>query len=152
MSDVASSPSRPSIPSVCLVYGLLGLIPFLAPPVLALAWPGLSDLAGRGVALYGGLILSFLGGGRWGLALIAPAPDRRVIGLSMLPTLVGLALLLAPASARGLQLCALAAALAADGIWDIRSSAVPDWYPRLRALLTVGAVAGLGLGAIVLHG
>jgi len=151
MTDIAHQNSDP-IPRVCLVYGLLGLIPFLAPPVAALVWPVSASFAGHTLAVYGGLILSFLGGGRWGLAILERRPNVRIIGLSMLPTLAALALLLAPPSARALQLCGLAAALAADGAWDIRASQAPAWYPRLRGLLTGGAVTGVLLGAAFIHG
>jgi hypothetical protein len=70
----------------------------------------------------------------------------------MLPTLVALAILTLPAAARTWQLLGLAAALAAHGLWDIRSRGLPAWYPRLRTILTLGAVVGLGAGAMVCHG
>jgi hypothetical protein len=34
-------------------------------------------------------------------------------------------------------------------VWDVRSRRLPGWYPRLRVLLTLGAVAGLIAMAIV---
>jgi hypothetical protein len=68
----------------------------------------------------------------------------------MLPTLVALALLALPPAARLPQLIALAAALALHWAWDLRGASLPDWYPRLRSLLTAGAVVGLLAGAIVL--
>ena len=74
----------------------------------------------------------------------------RVISLSMLPTLVGLALLVAPPGARRLQLFGLAVALGVHWLWDVSGEDLPAWYPRLRTPLTVGAVAGLIAGAFVL--
>jgi hypothetical protein len=67
--------------------------------------------------------------------------------LAMLPTLVGLALLLTPDVVR---LPGLAAALALHWLWDVRSPGLPAWYPRLRSLLTAGAVLGLVAGAVLL--
>jgi hypothetical protein len=66
----------------------------------------------------------------------------------MLPTLVGLGLLSGTSGA--VRLFGLAAALAAHWIWDVRAADVPAWYPRLRTLLTVGAVVGLVAGGVLL--
>lgn len=133
----------PAVPRVVLVYGLAGILPFLAPPVAALLWPEWRGIAGLVAALYGALILSFLGGARWGLAVARAVPGFAVVSLAMLPTLVGLALLLLPAERRGVQLAGLAAALLLHWLWDARAGGLPQWYPRLRGMLTAGAVAGL---------
>ena len=45
----------------------------------------------------------------------------------------------------------LAAALALHLLWDLRSNGPPAWYPRLRILLTLGAMTGLIAGAIWLR-
>jgi hypothetical protein len=51
--------------------------------------------------------------------------------------------LLAPGLSRPAQLTAMAALLVLHFVWDVRSSGLPPWYPRLRALLTFGAITGL---------
>jgi ribose/xylose/arabinose/galactoside ABC-type transport system permease subunit len=134
-------------PRLVLVCGLLGLIPFLAPALIGIAWPAGKDPAAFVLALYAALILSFLGGARWGLTVGRTSPDPRIVSLSMLPTLAGLALLLAPNEVR---LPGLAAALALHWLWDVRDSDLPAWYPALRSLLTAGAVIGLLAGWLVL--
>ena len=139
------------IPPVALIYGVLGLVPFLAPPLVGLMAPNLSGLAATGLALYGGLILSFLGGARWGIAVAEDRPRGAIITLAMIPTLVGLVLLLLPPSAQSVKLAGLAVALAVHLAWDLRSSGLPPWYPSLRTLLTVGAVGGLVAGAVLLR-
>jgi hypothetical protein len=141
---------RAATPAGVLIYGLLGVIPFVAPALAGLAFPAFKATAGLLLALYAGLILSFLGGARWGFANTVATPRFTVVSLSMLPTLVALALLALPAEARRLQLFGLAAALALHWLWDIGSDGLPGWYARLRSLLTAGAVAGLLAGAIVL--
>ena len=130
-----------------LTYGLLGVIPFVAPPVLAILWPSLAAEAALFLAFYGALILSFLGGSRFGLAIAHPAPRPLTVTLAMLPTLAGLALLLMPAAARREQLLGLSAVLAVHWLWDRRASDLPAWYARLRSILTVGAIPGLVAGA-----
>ncbi len=146
-----TAPPSP-IPRAALIYGLLGLIPFLAPPVIAAADPSFRPLCGEVLALYGALILSFLGGARWGLAVAGPRPDARTLTLSMLPTLAALALLLAPASARRLQLPGLAIALVLHAVWDVGGRDPPPWYSRLRVPLTAAAAIGLCAGAVVAGG
>jgi hypothetical protein len=143
-------PQRPAIPASVLTYGVLGLIPFLAPPLAGLTFPGLKPASGLVLAVYGGLILSFLGGARWGLAIRSPSPNVLTVSVAMVPTLAALALLVAMPGHPGLRLVGLAGALVVHWLWDLGSDGLPPWYPALRTMLTAGAVAGLLLGAAVL--
>lgn len=138
-----------TIPKSVLIYGLLGLIPFLAPPLMAFATPAHADILGLVVLVYGALILSFLGGARWGQEVLRPAPRAMTITLTMLPTLAGFGLLLATTIARPSQLTAMAALLALHLVWDAGATGMPPWYPRLRLLLTLGAIAGLAAMALL---
>jgi hypothetical protein len=140
------------IPGAVLLYGLAGVLPFLACPLAGVLWSDARGLAAVVLATYGALILSFLGGARWGLEGSRAAPSPKVVGVAMLPTLVGLALLTLTGVAPGMQLLGLAAALVAVWVWDLRGSGLPGWYGRLRSILTQGAVVGLCAGAAVLHG
>ncbi|MBN8897062.1 MAG: hypothetical protein BGO51_20895 [Rhodospirillales bacterium 69-11] len=135
-------------PFVVAAYGAAGLIPFLAPPLAPWLAPGWSGFAGQVLALYGALILSFLGGARWGFAVGAPRPSASTVSLAMLPSVVGLGVLVVPD--RTVQLLGLAVALGLHWVWDVTSSELPAWYPRLRSVLTAGAVIGLLAGAAVL--
>ena len=135
----------PPIPRVILAYGILGLIPFLAPPAIGAAVPRYAPLAAQALAAYAALILSFLGGARWAFAATRPAPIT--ITLSMLPCIAGLVLMATPVATR---LLGLAASLALQWLWDVRSPGLPPWYPRLRTGLTIGAVSGLLAGAALL--
>ncbi|NJC07904.1 DUF3429 domain-containing protein [Polymorphobacter fuscus] len=144
MDDKDATPMPPTaIPRSVLVYGVLGLVPFLAPPAIAALTPAHADILGLVAVVYGALILSFLGGARWGQEVARPGPRAGVVTLAMLPTLAGLALLLATWLDRPAQLTALAALLGLHFVWDAASGGLPPWYTRLRLLLTVGAVAGL---------
>ncbi len=143
-------PEPSGTPAVILVYGVLGLIPFLAPPPIGHFAPQFAGLAGTLLAAYGALILSFLGGARWGLAASADQPNPLVVSLAMLPTLAGLALLALPPGHLRLQLVGLMIALGLHWLWDVRSSGLPAWYPRLRTLLSLGAILGLAAGLILL--
>jgi len=138
------------MPRGVLVYGLLGVIPFWAPVVMTLLWPHALPLAGVVAGVYGALILSFLGGARWGQEVARPAPRLGIFSIAMLPTLAGLALLLLPAEWRAQQLWGLAAALLLHWQWDVGAMGLPPWYPRLRTLLTLGAVTGLAAMALII--
>jgi hypothetical protein len=137
------------MPRSVLIYGLLGVLPFLIPPLAAFTVPATTELTMAILALYAALILSFLGGARWGLANAHPAPSARTITLSMLPSLCGLGLLLLPPDLRRPQLILLAVALALHWLWDVSGNGLPTWYPGLRTILTAGALIGLAAGAAI---
>ena len=141
----------PSVPSAAAWLGGLGITPFAG---LSLAAPFASDdlKAQLSFALiaYGAIILSFLGGIHWGLAIGAFPQNhntlwRRIV-LSILPLLVAWAALLTPSS---IGFLVLSAAFVAMLLVDIRASRMheaPAWYPKLRWPLSCGAVAALLLG------
>ena len=99
---------------------------------------------------YAALILSFLGGARWGLVVARPSPSPLTVSLAMLPTLFALCLLALPATLPLWQIGGLILALTLHWLWDIRAKDLPDWYPGLRTLLSGGAIAGLIAGAAFL--
>jgi hypothetical protein len=138
------------VPVPAAWLGGLGVVPFAA---LAAAGPFL-DGASRGtVALalivYGAVILSFLGGIGWGLAIgtaTAPAATAalaRRLTISICPPLAGWTALLLP---HPLALAVLAAAFCAVLMADLRPGAraeSPVWYPQLRWPLTLAVVTSL---------
>lgn len=140
--------SGSAVPSAAAWFGGLGAVPFAA---LAGAVSFLEETA-RGqclfaLAAYGAVILSFLGGVQWGVAIAQDDASLHRLGFSVIPSLAGWgALLLLPEG--GLFVMALAFALML--VSDIRAGQVgetPDWYPRLRWPLTAIVVASLVLGA-----
>ena len=135
------------IPTSALQLGLAGLIPFVAAALsLWVPLPGLEPAQGLRLGLaYGAVILSFLGGVRWGAAL-RPLSERRQaveFAVSVLPSLAGwLALLLPDIPA----LCLLIVGFLLQALWDVTSvetGKLPSWFGRLRMLLTAGAVLSL---------
>ena len=86
------------IPRTALLLGYAGVLPFAA---LAMGYViGEYAAALQGFLLYGGLILSFLGGVRWGAAA-SPQPSSRALALSVLPSLWAFACLTLPGSLTG---------------------------------------------------
>ena len=144
---MARGSERP--PVVTWVYGGLGLIPFFAGTVAAVAFADLyRSFAQLELLAYGALILSFLGGGRWGLEIGRRPVRAGVIGLSMLPTVVGFLLLIAMGVSNAWRLVGLSVAFVAQWVWDVRSTDTPTWYPPLRHVLTAGAVGCMLIGAV----
>ena len=143
---MAPGAERP--PIVTWIYGGLGLIPFFGGAVAAALLPGLPRIVAQlELIAYGALILSFLGGGRWGLE-IGRRPVRAVaISASMLPTIVAFVLLVAMGVPNPWRLVGMSVAFVAQWAWDVRSSDTPPWYPPLRHLLTLGAVGCMLVGA-----
>ncbi|HEY8567002.1 MAG TPA: DUF3429 domain-containing protein [Beijerinckiaceae bacterium] len=139
-----------SIPAVPLRLGLAGLIPFVGLAALhisgwggQLAWsPG---FVRTGLATYGAVILSFLGGVRWGLALL-PANGRtarRDFVFSVIPSLAGWFALALPTPLDLLTLGLLILGLGhLDQDLPARGMA-PAWFGTLRMILS--AVAGTAL-------
>ncbi|MCU0754961.1 MAG: DUF3429 domain-containing protein [Xanthomonadales bacterium] len=143
-----SDPFRRTLPLPALVYGATGVLPFAA-GLLILLFGRNPEQRQFGVELfvvYSAVILSFLGGIRWGVRL--PAPDWRDLGLSVMPSLIAAGcLLLEPA--RALPLLALA--FATVGLFDVlrgTHALWPAWFKRLRLHLTL-AVVSLHLALIV---
>ena len=120
---------------------LAGYIPFA---FLALGlWLLLPESEFYGVAIdamktYGAVILSFLGGVRWGLALkfASEEPARRELIFAIVPSLVGwFSLALDAPYVFAVQ----ALAFAGQGAWDSLSGergAFAMWFVKLRTVLT----------------
>jgi hypothetical protein len=141
------------VPPSAAWLGALGFIPFAAlAATLPFAAGDLKSDLTYALLAYGAIILSFLGGVHWGLAIgsTAPAAAAALKGrllLSVIPSLVAWAALVVPARS---GLFTLAAAIALMLVVDIRATragAAPAWYPRLRIPLSCAVAASLLVGA-----
>jgi hypothetical protein len=140
-----ASPDDP-VRRMALQLGLAGLAPFA---VLSLWLAGIpADHVWRATTIlllagYGAVILSFLGGTRWGLAVAGHGGTARDVAISVVPALIGWAALLMPPH-YGFVL--LAVAFAGQGAWDAlagQSGILPAWFARLRMQLTVVVVIAM---------
>jgi hypothetical protein len=136
-----------TLPAPAKLLGPAGLIPFAS--LAAGVWAGWPSAAWALVA-YGATILAFLGAVHWGLAMRAPAAERRAdwwrLGLGVLPALLGWLALMLPLSI-GLGLLALAIlGTASVEALGARAGLVPEGYQRLRWILSGGAAACLVAG------
>lgn len=141
-----------NIPVVPLGLTLAGLIPFAAAAALLWLYPGqLAGAANPGLVLivYAAVILSFLGGVRWGAEINAQGsgglPRAPQMYLSMLGALAGWGAVLWAAAGQ-LDWPVFAAAAAAHLlhlVWDANGAGLPFWYRRLRILAGSGAAVSL---------
>ncbi len=153
------------IPTAPLLLGLGGLIPFYvsaaliwfpaffthtlgdAPASFNSAW----HLLGRqSLGIYGAVILSFLGGIRWGNLLQDEQQINRWGPLcqSVVPSLVAWPALLLPTT---WMLTVLSAGFAVQYAMDakaVRHNILPLWFGRLRLILTTGAILALLTGLL----
>ncbi|GAB2493286.1 DUF3429 domain-containing protein [Arenimonas alkanexedens] len=136
-----SKASPPPLDRAALVLGWAGVVPFLLLAGLVFV-PAFRLPALDAFMAYSAVILSFLGGVRWGRALAAGAGLGQYVR-AVLPGLWAWAawLLLGPAPA----LTALAAGFVLVGAWDARGDALPApaSFRRLRL--------GLGLAVVGCH-
>lgn len=144
-----------TVPRAPLVLGLLGLIPFLW-GVLTLVSPGAADLGMRTLGprfsgpfvllQYGTIILAFMSGVLWGFATRASG-ERAAFGyvLSVLPALWAFFMVGAGPTSSAIYLIAgFIGLLALD--WSFwRQGLAPEWWMRLRILLTVVVVLCLSV-------
>ena len=139
-----------SIPRVALILGLAGLIPFVASATLSLS-NDTSEFGLRALATYAAVILSFLGGVRWGVLLIESDRFEHYgpAVVSVLPSILAwLSLLLDTVPMLGLLLAGLFAQYLIDS--GVTSGKIgnhfPQWYSRLRLFLSAGAIVCVSIG------
>lgn len=118
------------------IVAFAGLVPFAAGLLFTLK-PELAPLniliVERAIIGFGAVILSFLGGVRWGLRLQGGAGDNLTFIMGMLGALGGLVMLLIPYQ---FALIILVVGFTLQGLWDVRSSGVPAHYASLRGIMT----------------
>ena len=131
------------IPKPALVTGLLGLLPFIS--LGAIIVDQAPDVRGEILAAllaYGAVILSFLGGVRWGVAISgsSQAPLTSQLCISVIPSLVGWVAILIEKQA---GLLVLTVAFSLMLLIDFLVPGAPAWYLPLRMLLSITVMACL---------
>jgi hypothetical protein len=141
--------SSEDIPLPARALGIIGVIPFAAGALAAGLTPAIKPEAGAALLAFGAVILSFLGGIRWGFAVLeGEEAGWSAYSMSALPSLVAW---LGAAAGGPLGLLILAIAL---GLWYFAeraappSIALPGWYMRQRGMLTAITVLSLIVAAV----
>lgn len=139
MTEEAPHSPMPELPRGAIWLGWAGVLPFLGLALLC-AWPETREPATRAFLSYGALILSFLGGARWGRAMAAGAGTAQYAA-SVVPSLwAWVAWLLLPGvPALCLLACGFMLAAGWDGSRDVL--AAPTSFRRLRRGLSIAVLA-----------
>ena len=147
---------------VAWLLAALGVLPFVAATV-ALLWPQshIRIPAIAGMVTYAAVILSFLGGIEWGVALNDPyagasrAEKERLrataLVMSTIPSLAGWGVLWLPSPQwqLGAALGLFAVVWAGDLVLA-RQGLLPAWFVDLRSAITVAVVVTLGAALYLL--
>jgi len=142
-----------AIPRSALALGWLGVVPFAILAAVSVAGPpSIAAAATAALVLYGVVILSFMGGAQWGLALASAediAARARRFAISTAPALAafGASFLPAPYALAGLALGFIA--LLAYDLAAARRGVAPGWYPALRVQLTSAVVLCLSAALVL---
>lgn len=147
MSREVDPAPRITVPAPAWVLGAAGLVPFFAGAlVYAFGPPVYAGPALLALLTYAAVILSFLGGVRWGVEVMRTDRPRWIAMIgSNLPPLMAWGLLAAPFATPQWQLSGFLVGYLAQWLWDQTSPSLPPWYARLRTLLTFGAAVALGV-------
>jgi hypothetical protein len=90
-TTLSTLPEQPEPPHLARRYGNLGLIPFGVGALLVWLVPSPTDahnFAASALAAYASVVVAFLGGIHWGLAMRAGQPGPRSFGWAVVPPLV----------------------------------------------------------------
>lgn len=148
-----------AMPAATLVLTLGGVIPFVAGAIaLFVLRDEIARQAAAQLALlaYTAMILSFLGGVRWGVEIAHPSgqsPRFFILAVSVIGALAGWALVLQAVLVGLAPWLFLAAAglIVLHWAWDVIGARdTPAWYDGLRTLGTIGATAALLAAYLVL--
>mgnify|MGYP003144516932 FL=1 len=144
--DWMSSRPAPITPLSARLIGYGGLVPFAGTGIVSwFLWPSeTADAVLQVQLVYAALILSFLGGIRWGVAMTHAGDFKRRVpdglgtklALAALPALGGWLALFTMREAAFLVLMLFFAAQAISDIRMVNNDEAADWYRPLRLQLT----------------
>jgi hypothetical protein len=143
-------------PQAPLALTTAGLIPFMAGAGAMLVWrddPQNAQTAGLYVMVFGALVLSFLGGIRWGSEMSRrDKPRFGELLMSIFGVLAGWALVMAYFTWRPdrLLFIGLAVTLLAHFVMDVLTGEFPLWYRRLRVWPTLITIACLVAAFVII--
>ncbi|MBU6249472.1 MAG: DUF3429 family protein [Xanthomonadaceae bacterium] len=130
-----------ALPRGMRVLGWSGVLPFAGALLAGFLWPAWGGFAAAVFVAYGAVILSFLGGARWGRGLAGGVSPTRFVE-AVIPSLIAFAALLLLHT----PIAALALLAAGFAIWlaiDLRD---PLWSPAYRRMRL-----GISVVVLVLH-
>jgi len=144
---------REKTPRAPLALMTFGIVPFVVFAGLIALWrdqPIQMQNAALWLTIYSAVILSFLGGVRWGVEIATrERPRWGELIPSVFGSLIGWGGVVWYFQTLNQEyvLAGMAAALLLHYLYDILSPELPRWYRKLRIWPTLGAIASLAAGA-----
>jgi hypothetical protein len=146
---------RDITPKAPWILGIWGLVPFYASVLGGQMAPApFSGVAVTIFYVYGAVILSFLGGTRWGLEVSArpEGPSFFTLLFAVIPSLLAVVGAISQYVGPFIGLGTLAAGFVMMWLWDYATSGGstrrwPLWYRPLRTALTIGALGAIAAQA-----
>lgn len=152
-AEPAADPRDPSDPPrAAALLGYAGAVPFITASVIVFfLYPREeAHIVLTYQIAYGAVILSFLGGVRWSLAMLFPEDKSlfKKLVFSVVPSLTAWAALLVPAT-WGLGILVVSFwAQAASDVTATRRREAPKWYGGYRVRLTILVIGALLMSAV----
>ncbi|HFB2048299.1 MAG: DUF3429 domain-containing protein [Hyphomicrobiaceae bacterium] len=133
--------SKTRTPLAALVWGWAGVIPFVVMTfVLVLAdeiWKPKIELV---LPLYSAVILTFMGGVHWGIAMVKIHTSLWLYSTGIIPSIFAIISILLPSYYAVLVLISGFIILLATDIYLVSFEALPSWYGNLRIYLTLAVL------------
>ncbi len=138
---------------VATILSYAGTIPFVVCAAIllfgtAMGLGGLRQFAGQAITTYAAVIVSFLGGIQWGVALATyehqPQTAKSLFLLSVVPSLLAWAMLFLPNGSSRV----IVAIFLVGFVWVIDAllhlqQVLPTWFFRLRSIVSAVVIASL---------
>ena len=138
-----------STPRGAMILGWSGVLPFVGLAAALAVGLGGPDQVSDVLRLYGSIILSFMGGVHWGVAILRNDDRLSAYAVSVVPALWVFALAFTPATIAFSGLVVGFVGLLIYDVGCVGWGHLPEWYGRLRQWLTLAVCASLVAAAVV---
>ena len=129
-------------PPIARQLGYAGILPFAALALIhAVAGGSSQEIAVRGFLAYGAVILSFIGGIRWGVATRSTNDLTTTLPMSVVPSLWAFVFLMWPGGITSIAAMMLGFILMGIADWLIPGPGSAAWMRLLRIRLSLGVFA-----------
>ena len=138
------NPKSAVLPVAALFWGRAGVIPFaVLASALLFGTSDVSTFARQLIVPYGAIILTFMGGIHWGLAMCRCEIGTWPFTIGVCPSLVAVLALVLPYQLAVLTLGIGFIALLVVDFLIVARDYLPNWYGRMRLQLTLAVVVCL---------
>lgn len=150
--ETVRNPISRTPPIAARVWGWLGVAPFAALALSGSVFEAFGNFDYRAAFIsYGAIILSFMGGIQWGIAMASKTNDDHHafrFTISIVPVLFALCAMVIPLALAHIVLAAGFLLLLLYDIYVVKKFSALGWYPKLRIPLTTAVLACIAINAL----